>query len=154
MFRFRPGPRGGECGAVAHVARWRTEAFDVCIPRSWGGADAVSCAQLMHIVPGQQLFYYGSRVWPDGVRKQMYDQFGGMPKDLSPAHDYDPKVGCAAARDRASPPPRGQTRRQSVPHGAERLGCDLGWDTEARARGNVSCLHLSGTGPGVLSVCM
>jgi hypothetical protein len=46
----------------------------------------------MHVAPGQQLFYYGSRVWPDNVRKQMYDQFGGMPKDLAPAHDYDPKV--------------------------------------------------------------
>ena len=48
----------------------------------------------LSIAPGQQLFYYGSRVWPDGVRKQMYDQFGGMPKDLLTAHDYDPKV-CA-----------------------------------------------------------
>ena len=32
----------------------------------------------MHIAPGQQLFYYGSRVWPDNVRKAMYDEFGGM----------------------------------------------------------------------------
>ncbi len=51
----------------------------------------------MHVVPGQQLFYYGSRVWPDNVRKQMYDQFGGMPKDLATAHDYDPKVNFIAS---------------------------------------------------------
>jgi hypothetical protein len=57
-------------------------------------------AQLMHVAPGQQLFYYGSRVWPAGVRKQMYDQFGGMPKDLDMAHDYDPKVRCSPARPR------------------------------------------------------
>jgi hypothetical protein len=30
--------------------------------------------------------------WPDNVRKQMYKEFGGMPKDLSKANDYDPKV--------------------------------------------------------------
>ena len=53
----------------------------------------------MHVAPGQQLFYYGSRVWPDNVRKAMYDQFGGMPKDLSAAHDYDPKVGSLCAHE-------------------------------------------------------
>jgi hypothetical protein len=55
---------------------------------------------LMHVAPGQQLFYYGSRVWPAGVRKQMYDQFGGMPKDLDMAHDYDPKVRCSPSLPR------------------------------------------------------
>jgi hypothetical protein len=61
---------------------------------AWLTTDLVTYfhVQLMHVAPGQQLFYYGSRVWPDNVRKQMYDQFGGMPKDLAPAHDYDPKV--------------------------------------------------------------
>ncbi|EKX48892.1 hypothetical protein GUITHDRAFT_105517 [Guillardia theta CCMP2712] len=43
-------------------------------------------------VPGQQLFYYGARTWPDGVRNMMYKEYGGMPKDLKPEHDYDPKV--------------------------------------------------------------
>jgi hypothetical protein len=101
-----------------------------------GGADAVARAQLMHIVPGQQLFYYGSRVWPDGVRKQMYDQFGGMPKDLAPAHDYDPKVCCAAACDRASPPAHGQTRGRSVPHvlSGKAAICGLGGRGWRRAR--------------------
>lgn len=60
----------------------------------------------MHIVPGQQLFYYGSRVWPDSVRKGMYDEFGGMPKDLSPAHDYDPKVSSCGMSERAQLPAR------------------------------------------------
>ena len=109
-------------GAVASVARY-ARTLSTCavtaplmhIARG-GGDDAVARAQLMHIAPGQQLFYYGSRVWPDGVRKQMYDQFGGMPKDLAPAHDYDPKVGCAAACDRSSPPAHDQTRGRSVSH--------------------------------------
>mmetsp|Transcript_20602 Transcript_20602/g.32221 ORF Transcript_20602/g.32221 Transcript_20602/m.32221 type:complete len:96 (-) Transcript_20602:152-439(-) len=51
----------------------------------------VSSLQFL-VAPGQQLYYYGARTWPDGVRKGMYNQFGGMPKDLMPAHDYDPKV--------------------------------------------------------------
>ena len=72
----------------------------------------------MHVVPGQQLFYYGSRVWPAGVRKQMYDQFGGMPKDLDMAHDYDPKVRCSPARPRSlAPASRTETR---VPAGPAR----------------------------------
>ncbi len=52
--------------------------------------------QLMNIAPGQQLYYFGARVWPDSVRKSMYDEYGGVPKDLMPAHDYDPKVLSAA----------------------------------------------------------
>ena len=84
-------------------------------------------AQLMHVAPGQQLFYYGSRVWPAGVRKQMYDQFGGMPKDLDMAHDYDPKVRCSPpppAPARAEPPPLVQRRvcRQVLHGGGEALG--------------------------------
>mmetsp|Transcript_61373 Transcript_61373/g.164849 ORF Transcript_61373/g.164849 Transcript_61373/m.164849 type:complete len:90 (+) Transcript_61373:48-317(+) len=47
---------------------------------------------LFSVVPGQQLFYYGTHTWPDAVRKQMYGQFGGNPKDLATVHDYDPKV--------------------------------------------------------------
>ena len=47
---------------------------------------------IFNVAPGQQLFYYGSRVWPDDVRKAMYTQFGGSPKDLLSVHDYDPKV--------------------------------------------------------------
>lgn len=52
----------------------------------------VPLVQLVNVAPGQQLYYYGGRVWPDSVRKSMYDQFGGMPKDLNPSNDYDPKV--------------------------------------------------------------
>jgi hypothetical protein len=48
---------------------------------------------LFSVAPGQQLFYYGARSWPDDVRKKMYEQFGGSPKDLLSVHDYDPKVG-------------------------------------------------------------
>ena len=51
------------------------------------------CVQMLFsVAPGQQLFYYGARAWPDDVRKKMYEQFGGSPKDLLPVHDYDPKV--------------------------------------------------------------
>jgi hypothetical protein len=72
----------------------------------------------MHIAPGQQLFYYGSRVWPDNVRKAMYDEFGGMPKDLSAAHDYDPKVSSCGMSVRAQLPARlCEGRRKSLGHG-------------------------------------
>lgn len=55
--------------------------------------DLFLCGQMLFTVaPGQQLFYYGSRVWPDNVRKQFYNEFGGSPKDLQSVHDYDPKV--------------------------------------------------------------
>ena len=51
---------------------------------------------LFSVAPGQQLYYYGARTWPDDVRKKLYEQFGGSPKDLLPVHDYDPKVNVDA----------------------------------------------------------
>ena len=62
---------------------------------SWISAcsHAAVCVQMLFsVAPGQQLFYYGARSWPDDVRKKMYEQFGGSPKDLLSVHDYDPKV--------------------------------------------------------------
>eukprot|EP00960_Hanusia_phi_P014306 421736-Hanusia_phi.AAC.1 len=55
----------------------------------------------LSFVPGQQLFYYGARTWPDGVRNMMYKEYGGMPKDLKPEHDYDPKVVEQAPRSQS-----------------------------------------------------
>ena len=71
----------------------------------WGVPDTAgtACALVqLSFVPGQQLFYYGARTWPAGVRKSMYDQFGGLPKDLEMEHDYDPKVTFVCMRERVA----------------------------------------------------
>ena len=70
----------------------------------WGVPDTAGTCALVQLsfVPGQQLFYYGARTWPAGVRKSMYDQFGGLPKDLEMEHDYDPKVTFVCMRERVA----------------------------------------------------
>ena len=70
----------------------------------WGLPDTAGTCALVQLsfVPGQQLFYYGARTWPAGVRKSMYDQFGGLPKDLEMEHDYDPKVTFVCMRERVA----------------------------------------------------